>query len=42
MIEYTVTYKVGTRRWYLKSWWGKKLHREDGPAVEWANGTKYW
>ncbi len=18
------------------------LHREDGPAIEWANGTKYW
>jgi hypothetical protein len=37
------TYKVtvddyGTIRWYLKN----KLHREDGPAVEWANGTKYW
>ena len=37
------TYKVtvddyGTIRWYLKN----KLHREDGPAVEWANGNKYW
>ena len=19
-----------------------KLHREDGPAVEWANGRKHW
>ena len=19
-----------------------KLHREDGPAIEYANGTKYW
>jgi len=19
-----------------------KLHREDGPAEEWADGTKYW
>jgi hypothetical protein len=18
------------------------LHREDGPAIEWADGTKYW
>jgi len=23
-------------------WFGGKLHREDGPAVEWANGTKEW
>ena len=21
---------------------GKVLHREDGPAVEYANGTKFW
>ena len=20
----------------------KKLHRTDGPAAEWANGSKYW
>ena len=37
------TYKVTvdedkTIRWYLKN----KLHREDGPAVECADGTKYW
>jgi hypothetical protein len=37
------TYKVdvydnGDKRWYLND----KLHREDGPACEWANGTKYW
>ena len=19
-----------------------KLHREDGPAIEWGNGTKFW
>ena len=42
MTKYTVTYKVGTRRWYLNSWWGKKLHREDGPACEFANGDKWW
>ncbi len=24
--------------WFLNG----KLHREDGPAVECANGTKYW
>jgi len=37
-----ITYKVtvdgeGTRCWYLND----RLHREDGPAVEWA-GTKVW
>lgn len=38
MKEYTV--KVCDERtvWYLN---GKK-HREDGPAVEYANGDKYW
>jgi hypothetical protein len=27
-----------------KSWWIKfnKLHREDGPAVEYADGDKAW
>ena len=26
-----------------KHWWlNGKLHREDGPAVEYAGGTKYW
>jgi hypothetical protein len=38
------TYKVtidesGTTRWYNAN---NKLHREDGPAVEWANGDKFW
>ena len=28
----------GTQHWYLNG----ELHREDGPAVEFANGTKYW
>jgi len=28
-----------SRRWYKK---GKLLHRENGPAVEFDNGTKYW
>lgn len=26
------------KRWFLNG----KLHREDGPAVEYANGSKYW
>ena len=37
------TYKVeiddyGTSCWYFSD----KLHREDGPACEFADGTKYW
>ena len=37
------TYRVtvddcGTKWWYFNG----QLHREDGPAVEWADGTKYW
>ena len=38
------TYKVtvdnnGTKRWYNEQ--GQR-HREDGPAIDCANGTKYW
>ena len=26
-----------------EEWWSRgKLHREDGPAVEWNDGTKAW
>ena len=37
------TYKVevsddGSKHWYLND----KLHREDGPAVDWADGYKAW
>ena len=28
----------GNKRWYLNG----KLHREDGPAVEYADGDKFW
>jgi len=39
MIEYTVkVYDGGTKYWYL----GDKIHREDGPASEYANGDKFW
>jgi len=39
MIEYTVKVNTdGTKGWYLNG----KLHREDGPAMECANGDKYW
>ena len=38
------TYKVtvesnGTTRWYNEN---GQLHREDGPAIEWADGDKEW
>jgi hypothetical protein len=27
----------------MKEWWlNDQLHREDGPAIEWADGTKSW
>ena len=39
MIEYTVkVYDNGDKFWYLNG----KLHREDGPAIEWADGGKSW
>ena len=39
MIEYTVKVRAnGDKEWYLNG----KLHREDGPAVEYASGYKAW
>jgi hypothetical protein len=38
MIEYTVKVFEDYTEWYLDG----KLHREDGPAIEWKNGTKEW
>jgi hypothetical protein len=39
MIEYTVKVCAdGSKGWYLND----KLHREDGPAIEWADGYKSW
>ena len=39
MIEYTVKVsREGNKFWYLKD----EIHREDGPAIEWANGGKFW
>lgn len=29
---------LGVKRWFING----KLHRLDGPAVEWNNGTKLW
>jgi hypothetical protein len=34
-------YKIdreGTKRWWLNG----KRHRVDGPAIEYADGSKYW
>ena len=39
MIEYTVkVYPNGSKYWWLNG----ALHREDGPAVEYADGDKFW
>jgi hypothetical protein len=39
MQEYTVKVKDnGTREWFQNG----KLHRLDGPAVEWSSGGKEW
>jgi hypothetical protein len=39
MKEYTVkVFEDGSHAWYLHG----RLHREDGPAIEHANGTKAW
>ena len=39
MKTYTVTVdNDGNKRWYSNG----KLHREDGPAIEYANGSKSW
>lgn len=35
----------GTQRWYAKRrWWNlkKRLHRINGPAIEYLNGHKRW
>jgi hypothetical protein len=38
MIEYTVKVDHVSTRWFLNG----VLHREDGPAIEEGDGTKYW
>jgi len=38
MPDYKVVDKNGNKQWYLNG----ILHREDGPAMEYADGTKYW
>jgi hypothetical protein len=38
------TYKVTVDDYGTKCWYNQqdRLHREDGPAIEGANGTKFW
>jgi len=31
-------YENGDKRWFQND----KLHRLDGPAIEWIDGTKWW
>ena len=38
MIEYKVQVFDDRTEWFLNG----KYHREDGPALEYANGDKYW
>jgi len=39
MIIYTVkVYDNGDKHWYVDN----KLHRVDGPAIEWTDGQKHW
>jgi hypothetical protein len=38
MIEYTVKVYSDRTEWFLNG----KLHRTDGPAVEYANGERFW
>jgi len=38
-----ITYEVRVDVDGSKSWWlNDKLHREDGPAIEYASGSKFW
>ena len=39
MIEYKVkVFDSGNKEWRLNG----KLHRKDGPSIEYANGSKFW
>lgn len=38
MIEYTVRVASNSTKWLLNG----RLHREDGPAIEWADGGEHW
>ena len=38
MVEYTVKVYSDRTEWFLNG----KRHREDGPAIEYADGDKFW
>jgi len=38
MLNGIVVNPFGTKYWYKDD----KRHREDGPAIEWADGEKHW
>jgi hypothetical protein len=38
MVNELIVDEDGNKRWFLNG----KLHRQDGPAEEWARGTKRW
>ncbi len=39
-VDYTgiAEYPTGKKEW----WFNRKLHRTDGPAIEYSNGAKEW
>ena len=39
-LKYHIEVDMRGTRWYYNS--DNQLHREGGPAVEWAGGTKSW
>ena len=39
-LRYRIEVDTRGTRWYYNS--ANQLHREGGPAVEWAGGTKSW
>ncbi len=42
-IEYTVKVYMDITGWYLNRWYlNNKLHRENGPAIEYADGSREW
>ena len=43
MAKYFIEVHKNYLAWGLAKFYGRsKFHREDGPAIEWANGTKNW
>jgi hypothetical protein len=34
--------EIKTDRWGKYYYWNGQLHREDGPAIEYTDGSKFW